>query len=49
MKMMQNLANQSIAFLDVFISDINNQNLTLQTYHELTYARLLHCFHTGLV
>ena len=26
--------NHSIAFLDVFISDINNQNLTLQTYHK---------------
>ena len=33
--------NHSIAFLDVFISGINNQNLTLQTYHKLTYARLL--------
>ena len=29
-----------IAFLDVFISGINNQNLTLQTYHKLTYTRL---------
>ena len=26
--------NNSIAFLDVFISDINNQNLTLQTYYK---------------
>ena len=26
--------DHSIAFLDVFISDINNQNLTLQTYHK---------------
>ena len=26
--------NHSIAFLDVFISGINNQNLTLQTYHK---------------
>ena len=33
--------NHSIAFLDVFISDINNQNLTLQTYHKLTYTGLL--------
>ena len=34
--------NHSIAFLDVFISGINNQNLTLQTYHKLTYTgRLL--------
>ena len=33
--------NHSIAFLDVFISSINNQNLTLQTYHKLTYTGLL--------
>ena len=33
--------NHSIAFLDVFISGINNQNLTLQTYHKLTYTSLL--------
>ena len=33
--------NHSIAFLDVFISGIDNQNLTLQTYHKLTYAGLL--------
>ena len=33
--------NQSIAFLDVFISGINNQNLTLETYHKLTYTGLL--------
>ena len=26
--------NHSIAFLDVFISCISNQNLTLQTYHK---------------
>ena len=26
---------------DVFISGINNQNLTLQTYHQLTYTGLL--------
>ena len=31
----------SIAFLDVFISGISNQNLTLQTYHKLTYTGLL--------
>ena len=30
--------NHSIAFLDVFISGINNQNLTLQTYHKSTYT-----------
>ena len=33
--------NQSIAFLDVFISAINNQNLTLQTYHKSTYTGIL--------
>ena len=33
--------NQSIAFLDVFISGVDNQNLTLQTYHKLTYTGLL--------
>ena len=33
--------NHSIAFLDEFISDINNQNFTLQTYHKSTYAGLL--------
>ena len=32
--------NHSIASLDVFISGINNQNLTLQTYHKLTYTGL---------
>ena len=33
--------NHSITFLDVFISGINNQNLTLETYHKLTYTGLL--------
>ena len=33
--------NPSIAFLDVFISGISNQNLTLQTYAKSTYAGLL--------
>ena len=33
--------NHSIAFLDVFISGINNQNLTLQTHHKSTYTGLL--------
>ena len=33
-------SNHSIAFLDVFISGINNQNLTLQTYHKSTYTGL---------
>ena len=32
--------NHSIAFLDVFISDINNQNLTLQKYHKSTFTGL---------
>ena len=32
--------NHSISFLDVFISGINNQNLTLQTYHKSTYTGL---------
>ena len=32
--------NHSITFLDVFISGINNQNLTLQTYHKSTYTGL---------
>ena len=36
--------NHSIAFLDVFISGIDNQNLTLQTYHKSTYAGLLLSF-----
>ena len=36
--------NHSIAFLDAFISGINNQNLTLQANHILTYTgRLLNC------
>ena len=30
-----------IAFLGVLISGINNQNLTLQTYHKSTYTGLL--------
>ena len=33
--------NHSIAFLDLFISGINNQNLTLQTYHKLTHTEIL--------
>ena len=33
--------NHFIAFLDVSISGINNQNLTLQTYHKSTYTGLL--------
>ena len=30
--------NHSVAFLDVFISGITNQNFTLQTYHKSTYT-----------
>ena len=33
--------NHSIAFLDVLISGINKQNLTLQTYHKSTHTGLL--------
>ena len=39
--MIKKQINHSIAFLDVFISGINNQNLKLQTYHKSTSARLL--------
>ena len=39
--MIKKQINHSIAFLDVFISGINNQNLTLQTYHKSTYTGLL--------
>ena len=31
----------NVSFLDVFISGINNQNLTPQTYHKSTYTGLL--------
>ena len=33
--------SHSIAFFDVFLSGINNQNLTLQTYHKQTYLRII--------
>ena len=33
--------NHSIGFLDAFSSGINNQNLTLQTFHKSTYTKLL--------
>ena len=33
--------NDFIAFLDVFLSGIHNQNLKLQTYHKSTYTGLL--------
>ena len=32
----QKQINQSIAFLDVFISGFNNQNLTLEIHHKST-------------
>ena len=38
---METQVNHSIPFLDVFISSINNQNLTLQKYHKFTYTGLL--------
>ena len=39
--MIENQINHCIAFLDVFISGINNQNLTLQAYHKSIYTGLL--------
>ena len=33
--------NHSIHFLDIFISGMDNHNLTLQTYHKLTYTGFL--------
>ena len=39
--MIEKQINHSIAFLDVLISGINNQNLTLQTYYKSTYTGLL--------
>ena len=39
--MLEKQINHSIAFLDVFISVINNQNLILQTYHKSSYTGLL--------
>ena len=39
--MIKKQINHSIAFLDLFISGINNQNFTLQTYHKSTYTGLL--------
>ena len=33
--------NHSIAFLHVFISGINNQNVTLQKYHKLIFTDLI--------
>ena len=39
--MVEKQINYSIAFLDLFISGVNNQNLTLQTYQKWTFAGLL--------
>ena len=39
--MIEKQINHSIAFLYVFNSGVNNQNLTFQTYHKSTYTRLL--------
>ena len=36
--MIEKQINHSIAFLDVFISVINNQNRTLQTYRKSTFS-----------
>ena len=42
--MIEKQVNHSVAFLDALISGINNQNLTLQTYHKLTFTGLLFDF-----
>ena len=39
--MIEKQINHSIALLAVYVSGINNQNLTLQTYHKLTYTGFL--------
>ena len=39
--MIEKQINHSIAFVDVFISGINNKNLTLHTYHKSTCTSLL--------
>ena len=39
--MIEKQINHSIVFLDVLVSGINNQNLTLQTYHKSTSTCLL--------
>ena len=39
--MIERQINHFMAFIDVFISGIDNQNLTLQTYHKSTYTGLL--------
>ena len=42
--MIEKQVNHSITFLVVFISGIDNQNFTLQTYHKSTYRGLLLIF-----
>ena len=37
----EKLVNNCIAFLDVFVSGIDNQNLTLRTYKKSTHTELL--------
>ena len=37
----ENQINHSITILEIVISGISNQNLTLQTYHKSTYTGLL--------
>ena len=39
--MIEKQVNHSIAFLDICISGIDNQNLTLQTYRKSTFTGLL--------
>ena len=53
---MKNQVTHFVPFLDVFISGIDNQNLTFQTYGKSTYTGLLinfksfiHRFHTRLL
>ena len=42
--MIEKQINHSIAFLDVFIVSINNQNLIFQTYHKSAYTGLFKSF-----
>ena len=39
--MIEKQINYSITFVDVFVSGINDENLTLQTYHKSTNIGLL--------
>ena len=39
--MLDKQVNHSIAFFDVFISGVDNRNLTHQTYEKSTYTGLL--------